>query len=82
MAANPELQERELIKLAKLAARWPPRCARRGVAEPAATLAAEAGIAVFKVAFQRWVDGAGPAWRCGEVIRDCLAELKTVTGCG
>jgi hypothetical protein len=28
----------------------------RGVKEPAASLTAEAGIAVFRVAFERWVD--------------------------
>jgi hypothetical protein len=27
---------------------------RRGVADPAASLAAEAGIAVFRIAFERW----------------------------
>jgi hypothetical protein len=37
----------------------PPRGAallRRDVAEPAATIAAEAGVGAFKVGFERWVD--------------------------
>lgn len=81
VAANPELQERELIKLSMWAVALAAALRKRGVGEPAASLAAEAGIAVFKVAFQRWIDGAAqPALQ--EVIRDCLAELKTVTGCG
>ena len=61
VAANPELQERELIKLATLAAALADALRRRGVPDPAASLAAEAGVAVFKVAFQRWVGQAGAA---------------------
>ena len=39
IAANPELQERELIKLASLSAALADALRRRGVAEPAASLA-------------------------------------------
>src|SRR6478752_7105438 len=46
--ANPELQERELIKLASLSGALAHSLRRRGVTEPTASLAAEAGIAVFK----------------------------------
>ena len=56
IAANTELRERELIKLASLASALADALRRRGATEPAATLTAEAGIAVFKVAFERWVD--------------------------
>src|ERR1700761_8737290 len=55
VAANPELRERELIKLATLSAALADALRERGVSDPAATLAAEAGIAVFRSAFQRWV---------------------------
>ena len=61
---TPELQERELIKLASLAAALADALRRRGVTDPAASLTAEAGIAVFKIAFERWISGtsrAGPA---------------------
>jgi AcrR family transcriptional regulator len=81
LAANPELQERELIKLAMFAAALAAALRGRGVSEPAASLAAEAGIAVFKVAYQRWADGAGQQ-TLQQVIRECLAELKTVTAGG
>lgn len=60
IAATPELQERELIKLASLAAGVAEALRRRGVEDPAASLAAEAGIAVFKVAFERWVEQGDP----------------------
>src|SRR5262245_50710699 len=47
IAATPELQERELIKLAGLSAALADTLRQRGVPDPSATLAAEAGIAVF-----------------------------------
>jgi AcrR family transcriptional regulator len=77
IAANAELRERELIKLASLAAALADTLRRRGVAEPAASLAAEAGIAVFRIAFERWTSGPDqPA--LPQVIRESLAELKAV----
>ena len=48
IAANAELQEREHIKLASLASALADGLRRRGVSDPAATLAAEMGIAVFQ----------------------------------
>ena len=51
IAANPELQERELIKLAALSAAIADTLRKRGVKDPAASLTAEAGIAVFKIGF-------------------------------
>src|SRR5579859_1605274 len=77
IAANPELQERELIKLATLAAALADALRGRGVPEPAASLAAEAGVAVFKIAFLRWTDSSGEE-PLAEVIRQSLAELRAV----
>src|SRR6185312_7903943 len=77
IAATPELQERELIKLATLAAALADTLRQRGVAEPTASLAAEAGIAVFKVAFQRWVDEPGDS-DFPRVVSDAVADLKAV----
>jgi len=53
---RPRLQSTKLGKLASLAAAAAAALQRRGVADPAASLAAEAGIAAFKVGFERWVD--------------------------
>ena len=76
--ANVDLQERELIKMAWLSAALADALRRRGVADPAARLAAEAGIAVLRTAFARWVeDPDGPA--LGQVMAESLAELRTVT---
>jgi AcrR family transcriptional regulator len=81
IVANPDLQERELIKLASLAAALADTLRLRGVPEPAASLTAEAGIAVFKVAFERWIDqseGSG-ARDLTQLIQDSLDQLKAVT---
>ena len=57
IAANPELRERELAKLADYAAAVAAALRERGVAEPPATLAADAGMTVLRVALQRWASG-------------------------
>src|ERR1700690_3347449 len=54
IAANPELRERELAKLADYATAVATVLRQRGVGEPQATLAAEAGMTVLRVAIQRW----------------------------
>jgi AcrR family transcriptional regulator len=78
IAANAELRERELIKLASLASAITDTLRRRGVSDPAASLSAEAGIAVFRIAFERWVDETNQR-DLPELIRDSLDELKAVT---
>jgi AcrR family transcriptional regulator len=78
IAANAELQERELIKLATLAAALADALRRRGVADSAASLTAEAGIAVFRIAFERWV-GETDERNLPGLMRDLLDELKAVT---
>src|SRR3954447_8419982 len=50
IASSAELRERELIKMASLAAAVADGLRRRGVPDPQAGLAAETGIAVFRVA--------------------------------
>jgi hypothetical protein len=76
--ASSELRERELIKLASLAAALAAALRDRGVEEPAASLTAEAGIAVFKIAFERWVEAAdGP--ELAEFIRESFEQLTALT---
>jgi AcrR family transcriptional regulator len=77
IAASAELRERELIKLASLAAALTEALRRRGVENPAASLTAEAGIAVFKVAFERYVDETNRQ-DLPRLIRESLDELKAV----
>jgi AcrR family transcriptional regulator len=78
IAANPGLQERELIKLASLGSALAEALRQRGVTEPAASLTAEAGIAVFKVAFERWVGGPSQP-ELPQLISESLDQLKAVT---
>ncbi|HEY5273795.1 MAG TPA: TetR family transcriptional regulator [Acidimicrobiales bacterium] len=78
IASNVELHERELIKLATLAVALADALRERGVRDPAASLTAEAGIAVFRVAFERWADN--PHERdLPQLIRESLDELRAVT---
>jgi AcrR family transcriptional regulator len=78
IAANPELRERELIKLASIASATADALRRRGVGEPAASLTAEIAIAVFRIAFEQWVDEANEL-DLQQLIRASLDELKAVT---
>jgi AcrR family transcriptional regulator len=78
IAANAELQERELIKMASLSAALAGALRRLGVQDAAASLTAEAGIAVFRVAFERWVNEPGQA-DLPQLIRSSLDQLKAVT---
>ncbi|MGF6889041.1 AcrR family transcriptional regulator [Nocardia sp. GAS34] len=76
--ANAALRERELIKLAALAETSAEALRARGVPEPAASLAAEVGIAAFKIGFTRWVS-ADRGGTLVESARAAMAEVKTVT---
>ncbi|MDQ6898917.1 MAG: TetR family transcriptional regulator [Candidatus Dormibacteraeota bacterium] len=78
IAANTGLRERELIKLASLASALADALRRRGTTGPAATLTAEAGIAVFRVAVERWVNESNQR-DLRQYIRESLGDLKAVT---
>ncbi|HEV7958202.1 MAG TPA: TetR family transcriptional regulator [Acidimicrobiales bacterium] len=78
ITTNDELQERELIKLASLAAAMASALRERGVKEPTASLTGETGIAVFKVAFERWTEPSNEV-EFTRLIRDSLRELRLLT---
>jgi AcrR family transcriptional regulator len=78
IVANAELRERELIKLASIAAALTEALRGRGVAQPAASLAAETAVAVFKIGFERWI-AASEEREMPELVRDSLDELRAVT---
>ena len=77
IAANPALQERELLKLAGVAAALAAALRERGVHEPSATLAAESGLTVFTVAFGQWL-AEGEERPLEQVVGAVLAELTTL----
>ena len=76
-----EIQERELIKLASLAVAMTKALHARGVPEPAASLAAEAGIAVFKIGFEQWIRGSTPRDLAAQ-IRAAVVALRAVAAAG
>ncbi len=81
IAANPELRERELAKLADYAEAVAVALHRRGVGEPQAGLAAEAGMTVFRMAVERWSGGDNDR-DLADVMRESMAELRAVAGGG
>ena len=77
IAANPALQERELMKNALLASAMAEALRRRGVTDPAARLAAEVGVIAFKAAFDRWVSEPN-AQDLLQLVRASLDQLKGI----
>lgn len=75
--ATPELQERELIKLARLSTVLREGLRERGVPDPEAGLAAETGIAIFRVAFERWITDPDERELIA-VMREAAARLETL----
>jgi AcrR family transcriptional regulator len=78
IAANPALQERELLKMAALATAATDALRARGVPDPSAALAAQVGVAAFSVGFEQWVTGAS-ADGLAASIEGALADLRAVT---
>ena len=72
---NPELQERELIKMASWAAAVAEALRRRGVGDPTASLVAEVGVAAFRVAFEVWV-AADNRRDLPDLIRESFKRLR------
>jgi AcrR family transcriptional regulator len=72
-----DLQERELIKLAALAAAVREALRARHVSEPTAGLVAEVGIAAFKIGFERWIGEKKPR-DLGRHVRAALDALATI----
>ena len=73
--ANEELRERDLIKLASFARAITAALRTRGVKEPTASLTAEAGVAAFRVAFERWTAPSN-RYQLRRLIEDSLERLR------
>jgi AcrR family transcriptional regulator len=81
IAANPELRERELAKLAQYAAAITTALRDRGVSERQANLAAETGMTVMRLAVERWASGADGR-DLAAIMRDSIADLRTLAASG
>jgi AcrR family transcriptional regulator len=75
--ADPGLRERELLKLSGLAATMTVALRHRGIDATAAALAAESGVAVFRVGFATWI-AEGEDRPLAEILRAVLAELRAL----
>src|SRR6478752_3929532 len=60
IAANPSLQERELLKLATVASASAAALVERGFGPDEAAVSAEAAMAAFRLAFERWIASDEP----------------------
>ncbi len=77
ITAHPELQARESSKLTALAATITEALRGRGVADPVARLAAEAGIVIFRAAFEHWIGDTEPReW--SHLLRQSLEDFRAV----
>ncbi len=81
ITANPALKERELLKMAALAAAVAGALRARGVAGRAAVLAAQSCVTVFGVAFEQWI-AEGETRSIAEVEREVLGDLGALTAGG
>jgi len=77
IAGHPGLLERDLMKNASRSAALAEALRGRGLREPAAAVTAEVGIAVFRIASERWMDDANDRGLT-ELIHEYLDELRTV----
>jgi AcrR family transcriptional regulator len=76
--ANPQLMERELRKMSTLARALTESLRERGIPEPAASLAAQTAVTVFRVSFAAWI-AEGNERSIGAIERDMFAELGILT---
>lgn len=77
--ANPELMERELMKYEAVAVALTEALQQRGFDGGAARLAADVGIAVFRSAYDRWLN-ADDGTAMDQTVEDVVATLRTVVG--
>jgi AcrR family transcriptional regulator len=77
--SSPDLQERELLKLASMTTALADALAARGVAEPDASLLAQAGVAVFHTAFAQWLAPAETR-PLDQLVRGTFDRLRSVVG--
>ncbi len=81
ITANEQLQERELLKLAKLSRAVTTALVERGVADVPARLAGDLVVSVFSTAFARW-NAADESRDLVELQREALAAISDLTRAG
>ena len=79
IAAEPELQERELIKQSAWATSLAQTLVDRGLSPTAARLVAEVAIAVLRVANDRWLAGPEEA-SLADLVAESLGQVELLAG--
>ncbi|HET9091984.1 MAG TPA: TetR family transcriptional regulator [Acidimicrobiales bacterium] len=79
---NPELREREFAKLADYSSAIAAVLRDRGVGEPHATMAADAGTTILRVALQRWSNDRDDGPDLSAVLHDALAQWRAMAATG
>ena len=51
---------------------------RRGLSDPVASLTAEVATAIFRIAFERWIEDTNDR-EYAQLVRESLDQLKAVT---
>jgi AcrR family transcriptional regulator len=77
IAANTELQERDLLKQASLTSNIARALHQHGIPYPTATLLAETGSAIMKVAYLRWINQTTPQ-TLSQLLHESLDQIKTL----
>lgn len=77
--AEPALQEREMLKLARLTAALAESLAGRGIPASRARLVAELTMGVFRASFAQWIV-AEPARDLSDIQREALDEWRVLLG--
>lgn len=80
IAAHTELQERELKKLASWSEALEGVLRERGMSEPDAELLAEVSVAVFRVAYRRWLDKGTKEGGLVAAVHEILTGLHSLVG--
>lgn len=78
IANNPELREREFTKLADYSASIAAVLRERGVDDTRATMAADAGMTVLRVALQRWAGDREDGPDLATVMRTSMESLRAL----
>jgi AcrR family transcriptional regulator len=81
IASSHELQERELIKVATLAAAMARALRARGLSDTAAALTAWTGMTIMHVAYEQWADDPNQA-PFQQIASDSLAQLREIASTG
>ena len=78
IASSPELQERDLIKMASLASAIAEALRQRHVPARTAVLTAQAAVAVFTIAYGDWIDDSTEDFDV--LMQQSLAEFRQAVG--